>query len=252
MIRNLARIVRVVGVPAGGMMLGFWSLSAEAKKEKVVAPVALEVPHQGPSYYVPPQAKKGKKPVLVWLHGRGGNPESDCRKWAKVTVDIGWLLCPSGPEDRGGGARGWNNSWPSAKQAVDASVDAFHAKMGAKIQKNNHVLIGFSEGALAAMNIGVREPERFSRWLILAANDVYWGAEGLSELKKNSKKFKKIYLLTGEKDMVVENTRRVYEYLLRERVKVRIWTPGDIGHEVPPDRMRTFYRKPLQWLLTAK
>jgi predicted esterase len=236
-----------------GLALGMWSGGAAAKKrEAAVTPGVLAGPGQAPSYYIPPRAKGGKKPVLVWLHGRSGNPESDCRKWARVTEEIGWLLCPSGPENRGGGGRGWNNSWPGAKDAVDAAVGAFHEKFGAKIQKKDHILIGFSEGALAAMNIGVREPERFSRWLILAANDVYWGVAGQEELKKNRKRLKRVYLLTGEKDMVVENTRRVHEHLLREQVKVRIWTPEDIGHEVPPDRMRTFYRKPLRWLLGMK
>ena len=236
-----------------GLALGMWSGGAAAKKrEAAVTPGVLAVPGQAPSYYIPPRAKGGKKPVLVWLHGRSGNPESDCRKWARVTEEIGWLLCPSGPENRGGGGRGWNNSWPGAKDAVDAAVGAFHEKFGAKIQKKDHILIGFSEGALAAMNIGVREPERFSRWLILAANDVYWGVAGQEELKKNRKRLKRVYLLTGEKDMVVENTRRVHVHLLREQVKVRIWTPEDIGHEVPPDRMRTFYRKPLRWLLGMK
>lgn len=236
-----------------GLAVGMWSGGAAAKKrEAAVTPGVLAVPRQAPSYYIPPRSKGGKKPVLVWLHGRSGNPESDCRKWARVTEEIGWLLCPSGPENRGGGGRGWNNSWPGAKDAVDAAVEAFHEKFGAKIQRKDHILIGFSEGALAAMNIGVREPERFSRWLILAANDVYWGVAGQEELKKNRKKLKRVYLLTGEKDMVVDSTRRVHEHLLREQVKVRIWTPEDIGHEVPPDRMRTFYRKPLRWLLGMK
>lgn len=232
-----------------------WQAPAQAKGSKNgvdVAPGVLEVPGEAPAYYVPPRTKGGKKPVVVWLHGRGANPESDCRKWAKVATEMGWLLCPSGPENRGGGGRGWHNSWPSAKRAVDAAVAAFHERFGGRIQKKDHILIGFSEGALAAMNIGVREPELFSRWLIIAASDIYWGGDGLNELKKNKKKIRRVYLLTGEKDMVVANTRRVYEHVEREAVPVRIWTPEDIGHEVPPDRMRTFYRKPLLWLLGGK
>lgn len=227
-------------------------VEARGKAAEALAPGTIEVPHEGPTFYVPPKTRGGKKPVLVWLHGRGGNPESDCRKWARVTSEIGWLVCPSGPENRGGGGRGWNNNWVTAKRSVDASMAAFHERFGSKIQLKDHILIGFSEGALAAMNIGVREPELFSRWLILAANDVYWGVDGLSELHKNRGKIRRVYLLTGEKDMVVENTRRVHGHIEREQVNVRIWTPEDIGHEVPPDRMRTFYRKPLRWLLTSK
>ena len=213
-------------------------------------PGVLEVPHQAPAYYYPPRSRSSKKPVIVWLHGRGANPESDCRKWAKVALEFGWLLCPSGPENRGGGGRGWNNSWPGAKRAVDDALEAFHAKFGAR--SKGHILIGFSEGSLAAMNIGVREPEVYNRWLIIAANDVYWGGEGLSELRKNKKKLRRVYLLTGEKDGVVENTRRVYDSLTKEQVKVRIWTPDDIGHEVPEARMKTFYRRPLRWLAAGR
>lgn len=216
-------------------------------------PVMLEVPGQAPAYFYPPRTKGAKKPLIVWLHGRGGNPERDCQKWAKVATEIGFILCPSGPENRGGGARGWHNSWPGAKRSVDAAVAAFMAtKHGKRVKSGANILIGFSEGALVAMNVGVREPEVFARWLILAANDVYWGMEGVNELKKNKKRIKRVYLLTGEKDGVVENTRRVFGSIDKESVKVRMWTPEDIGHEVPEDRMRTFYRRPLRWLAAAR
>ena len=216
------------------------------------SPVTLEVPHQAPAYFYPPTSRTGKKHVVVWVHGRGGNPEADCRKWAGVVREHGWLLCPSGGEDRGGGARGWNNNWPQAKGTIEAAFNALRAKHSRFIPAKGHTLIGFSEGALIAMNVGVRDPETFNRWLILAANDVYWGGEGLSELKKSQRKIRRVYLLTGGQDGVVDNTRRVFESMEKENVKVRMWTPEDIGHEVPADRMQTFYRRPLRWLMTSK
>jgi predicted esterase len=224
------------------------SAFAKPQSSALGPPTELEVHGEAPAYFYAPRAKGGQRPVIVWLHGRSGNPEADCQKWAKVATEVGWILCPSGPENRGGGARGWNNSWPAAKRTVDATLAAFLAKFGKRVKPNATILIGFSEGALAAMNIGVREPDVFPKWLILAANDVYWGMDGLNELKKNKKQIKRVYLLTGEKDGVVDNTRRVYDSMEKEGVKTRIWTPSDIGHEVPSDRMRTFYRKPLRWL----
>ncbi|MCC6646537.1 MAG: hypothetical protein IT374_13310 [Polyangiaceae bacterium] len=221
---------------------------AESAARRPPEPSALEVHGEAPSYVVPPSGK-GQRPLIVWLHGRGGDPRADCEKWSKVTVELGWLLCVSGPEARGGGARGWHNNWASSKRSVDAAVAAFLEKHRKRVKPGSNVLIGFSEGALVAMNVGVREPELFPRWLILAANDVYWGGDGVSELARNKKLIKRVYLLTGEKDGVVDNTRRVFASLEKERVKARIWTPDDIGHEVPEDRMRTFYRKPLLWLL---
>lgn len=224
------------------------SLASSPAAAKPPEPVPLEVRGEASSFVVPP-AGKGPRPLIVWLHGRGGDPRADCEKWSRVTVELGWLLCVSGPEARGGGARGWHNNWASSKRSVDAAVAAFLDKHKKRVKPGANVLIGFSEGALVAMNVGVREPELFPRWLILAANDVYWGGDGAAELARNKKQIKRVYLLTGEKDMVVDSTRRVFASLERERVKARIWTPDDIGHEVPEDRMRTFYRKPLLWLL---
>ncbi|MFO0658360.1 MAG: hypothetical protein U0165_00800 [Polyangiaceae bacterium] len=243
------------------MVLLSWSLMlltstawARGDAPVVAPPQALEVGgQQVNSYYYPPQgSKKSMKPVVVWMHGRSGNAEADCRKWKEVATEFGWLLCVSGTENRGAGARGWANSWPQAKVAVDAALDALKKKYPKRVQSKNNILIGFSEGAFTAMNIGVREPEVFSRWLILAASDIYWGGEGRAELKKNRKQIKRVYLLTGGLDMVAPNTKRVKGWVDEEKVKVKMWLPEDIGHEVPGDRMKEFYRRPLRWLNDAK
>jgi predicted esterase len=186
--------------------------------------------------------------VLVYLHGRGGNPEMDCTKWAPVARDFGWILCPSGPEDRGGGARAWANNWIAAKNVVDSALAALREKFGRRVQLRGNTLIGFSEGAFAAMNIGVREPEVYNRWLILAANDGYWGGEGQEELEKQYARIKRVYLLTGEQDGVVDNTRRVFDILDQAGVHVIMRTPEWLAHEIPEDRMRRLYNRPLRWL----
>lgn len=239
----------LAGLAGAALVLASPEVQAEGEEAK---PRVLEVDGEANAFYVPPRGGKGKRTVLVWLHGRGGNPESDCRKWSKVATEFGWLLCPAGPEDRGGGARGWNNAWPGAKKTVDATMSAFLAKHKKRAKEKGNILIGFSEGAFVGMNIAVREPDVYSRWMILAANDVYWGMEGGEELKKNHKQIRRVYLLTGEKDMVVEPTRRVSKQLKEQGVRVMLSTPDDMGHEVPGDRMRELYRKPLLWLTSAK
>ena len=61
-------------------------------------PLRLEVPGSPDAFYYKPRAK-GPKPVLMYLHGRGGNPAEDCRKWAKVGSQFGWVVCPVGPRN---------------------------------------------------------------------------------------------------------------------------------------------------------
>ncbi|HEX9295037.1 MAG TPA: alpha/beta hydrolase-fold protein [Polyangiaceae bacterium] len=236
----LALCALAILVPGAAGALG--SATASERPER------LDLPGANPAFYFEPTSRTGLRPVLVYLHGRGGNPQVDCMKWAHVAREFGWIICPSGPEDRGGGARGWANNWMAAKDTIDKAIATLREKFGRRVQLRGNTLIGFSEGAFIAMNVGVREPEVFNRWLILAANDVYWGGEGQGELERRYARIKRVYLLTGERDEVVGQTRRVFDLLDQAGVHVILRTPEDLAHEIPEDRMRTLYRRPLRWL----
>jgi predicted esterase len=232
----------------GVILLARGDAAARGSATAMGSPERLDLPGMAPAYYYTPKDARGLKPILLYLHGRGGNPEVDCTKWGHVAREFGWIVCPSGPEDRGGGTRGWANNWMSAKAIVDRTVAALREKYGRRVQLRGNTLIGFSEGAFIAMNVGVREPEVFNRWLILAANDSYWGGEGQSELEKRYARIKRVYLLTGEQDYVVDSTRRVFDLLDQAGVHVIMRTPEELAHEIPEDRMRLLYRRPLRWL----
>ena len=55
-------------------------------------------------------------------------------------------------------------------------------------------------------------------------------------------------LLTGEQDYVVDSTRRVFDLLDQAGVHVIMRTPEDLAHEIPENRMKRLYRRPLRWL----
>ena len=209
----------------------------------------LKVPGVGNAYYYEPTGpgRLSLRPVLMYLHGRGGHPERDCRRWAQVARPLGWLVCPSGPGAAGAG-RGWNNSWLTAHTAAMRTLSALRNKYGRRVQLYGNTLIGFSEGAYAAMNVGVREPKAFNRWLILAANSTYWGPLGRQGLKSSRSRLKKVYLITGEKDGVIQGTRDVREILKQAKISTRITTPGDMGHELKLEAKRELYRAALVWL----
>ncbi len=220
---------------------------AHAKPPTVAGPQRLEIDGEPDAFFYRPKGR-GLKPVIVYLHGRGNNPEDDCRKWAKVATQFGWVLCPSGPEDRGGGSRAWNNNAAAGQEIVAKSLSALHTKYRGRVQTRGNVLIGFSEGAFIAMQVGIREPKTWSRWLILAANDQYWWGDAPALLKGERSYIRKVYLLTGENDGVAENTARVGEIVKAQKIPVRVKIAPGMGHEVPGDRMITMYRRPLLWL----
>jgi predicted esterase len=209
----------------------------------------IDLPGAAPAYYFEPQGKGrlSLKPVLVYLHGRGGHPEADCRRWARVARGYGWLVCPSGPVPYGDG-RAWDNNWPSAHHATMAAINALRDKYGRRVQLWGNTLIGFSEGAYAAMNVGVREPRTFNRWLILAASSKYWGGPGLEALGSAKDRVRRVLLITGEHDGVIDGTHEVQTWLRKAGVPTRVITPSKMGHEVALEKKTEMYRSALGWL----
>src|SRR5450432_2260513 len=206
-------------------------------------------PGVAPAYYFEPTGpgRHGMRPILIYLHGRGGHPEKDCQRWAPVARRLGWLVCPSGPSPYGDG-RAWDNNWPSAHTATMAAIQVLREKYGRRVQLYGNTLIGFSEGAYAAMNVGVREPHVFNRWLILAATDRYWGGPGLEALQTAKERVRRVFLITGEHDGVIDGTHQVEDWLGRAGVDTRVVTPDDMGHELALDRKPELYHQALSWL----
>jgi LysM repeat protein/predicted esterase len=203
-----------------------------------------------PAYYFEPAgaAREAMRPVIVYLHGRGAEPKHYCKRWARVARNLGWLICPSGPEDRGDGKRGWNNNWYSGRGLVMNSIEALRKKYGRRVQLWGNTLVGFSEGAFVAMNVGLREPHTFNRWLILGADTDYWGAVGVSSLPEAKGRVKKVYLITGRHDDVVGDAEKVQKWLKNAGVPVRVLTPKDMGHEVALETKPAMYQAALRWL----
>jgi predicted esterase len=214
-------------------------------------PLRLEIEGQPDAYFYKPHVR-GLRPVLMYLHGHGGNPLEDCRKWAKVGTQFGWVVCPQGPEDTGDGTRAWNNSVPAGQSIMQATLHALRDKYKGRVQLRGNVLIGFSEGAFIAMQVGLHDPVTWNRWLILAANDQYWWGDTAQLLHENRRRYKRVFLFTGENDEVAENTVRVGDELKKERIPVKVHIAPGLGHEIPGDRMVTNYRRPLLWLVSAK
>lgn len=216
-------------------------------------PETMTVAPSSVAYFYRPigRGRLGPRPVLIYLHGRGGQPEADCQRWEPIARRWGWLVCPGGPEDRGSG-RGWANNWLAGHHIVMAALQGLRSRFGPRVQLQGNTIIGFSEGAYVAMNIGVREPRTFNRWLILAAKSTYWGGPGLEALGEARRQLKRVFLITGGEDEVIAGTEDALRRLRDAGVQTRVATPEDMGHEVPLERKAQLYRAALLWLEQGK
>jgi LysM repeat protein/predicted esterase len=210
----------------------------------------LQVPGAPPAYYFEPEGpgRLGLRPVLMYLHGRGAQPAGYCQRWAKVVRRFGWLVCPQGPEDRGEGKRGWGGSWAAGRRTAMAALEALRARYGRRVQLYGNTIMGFSEGAFMAMNVGLMEPRAFNRWLILGADTDYWGPHQLQALERNRGRIRRVYLITGQQDLVHDEIPKVKQWLTRAGVPVRVSTPKDLGHTVALETKPSMYKAALTWL----
>jgi poly(3-hydroxybutyrate) depolymerase len=214
-------------------------------------PQSIENPGYPNAYFFKPRSAKSMKPVIVYLHGRGGVPDEGCRAWAKVATEFGWLLCPSGQDDRGHGQRGWNNERENSTKNVMGALTSLRKKFGRKVQLYGNVLIGFSEGAYVAENIGPRDPKTFNRWLIVASCDRYFGA-ATADIHAKKKQIKRVYLWTGELDGAEKESEQTFEHLKSEGIQVKLTVPKGLPHAIPADTMTQHFRAPIKWLVSAK
>lgn len=209
----------------------------------------LEVPGAPPVYYYEPigAGRLGLRPVIMVLHGRGGSASAFCSRWAPVVRSMGWLVCPSAPHAHGTG-HSWLNDWGTGRRIVQAAHQALRSKYGRRVQLYGNTLVGFSEGAFVAMNVGVREPRAYNRWLILGADDGYWGAAAPALLSRARGRMRRVYLITGKQDGVHGGTLKTRELLRSARISVRMSDPSDMGHVVELDSKRSMYQAALTWL----
>jgi predicted esterase len=215
----------------------------------------LAVPGKPDAFYVETrgdeQGGRGERRIVLILHARHGDPASDCAKWAEVAAPLGWVLCPGGPigED---GDRSWSNSFDDNKAVIDAAASALRASFAGRVRAADNLLIGFSEGAMIAQVLGLREPERWSRWLILAGSDYYWGVsteQAYDLIRRQARKIVRVVMLTGEFDGARQHTIFAGAMLRVSDVPVRVIIPFGLGHEVPADRMVANYQASLRWLV---
>jgi LysM repeat protein len=111
---------------------------APEKFEEAPAPAGdsgmqrIDIAGSGPAYFFEPTGpgRNAMRPVIVYVHGRGAEPARYCKRWARVARNLGWLICPSGPEDRGEGKRGWSNNWANGRHVVMAAIDGLRKKYG--------------------------------------------------------------------------------------------------------------------------
>lgn len=152
--------------------------------------------------YEPEKPSEGKRPLIITLHGSGGDGRMLVDNWKEIAAREGVVLL--GPQSFGG--RGWEliGDSPEFFQAlVDIAVKEFN------VDDRRIYLFGFSAGGHFALSLAVLEPQYF------AAAAVYAGSllPELDQVLGTAERKIPIVLVGGKTDAVVapaylEDTRQ--------------------------------------------
>jgi predicted esterase len=111
-------------------------------------------------YGPPEKPKEGVKfPVIVWLHGRGSNPDLVVEDLKKMTERYGVVIVsPAGPGIFGPGSFNWDPGFDKSLERIEEALNEAEKKY--PIDRNRLITSGFSQGASVSMEVFMRYPER--------------------------------------------------------------------------------------------
>jgi predicted esterase len=215
--------------------------AVRARAPEAPAWVEAEAP-AGKAYVYPPRGEDdAARPVTVMLHGMCGHPQSACAPFVDVSTSRGWLVCPRGEDACGGGTR-WRLNGPDDARLVDASVRAVATGHDGRVDDAApRVIVGFSLGGTAAVQIAQSSVGRY-KGLVVIASQVHPDAAALRKAG-----VKRVVLAAGDLDMTSAPLQKDAQTLESLGVPTRFVSLGHYGHGYPPD-MEQRMREPMQWV----
>jgi predicted esterase len=175
----------------------------------------------------PPRDLSVPRPVTVMLHGMCGAPERECPSYAPAVADHGWLVCPRAPVACEGGGHSW--SFVTTDQVIENALAKLTQARPDAVDPRGRTLIGFSLGAVAAMQVAHEGHGRYRRVVLIGAK-VFPDAHRLTE-----QGVERLALVVGDWDMMREHMWQQHQRLTRRGFASVFTSLGRIGHAYPPD-----------------
>jgi predicted esterase len=196
----------------------------------------------GQAFVYPPRVEsQAPLPVTVLLHGMCGHPQSACAPFVAGATSRGWLVCPRGEDVCGGGTR-WRLHGSDDARVVEGSVRALvRAHDGEVDASAPRVLVGFSLGGIAAVQIAQGSSRTYAG-LVVIASQVHPDAAQLETAG-----VKRVVLAAGDLDMTSAPLQEDARRLNAQGMPTHFVSLGRFGHGYPPNIEETM-REPMRWV----
>jgi predicted esterase len=178
-------------------------------------------------------------PVVVMLHGRCDVPENECPRFAEAVTEQAWLVCPRGDVPCAGGGATW--SYPKRKELPSTVLSFMKTHFAERIDaRRGHTLMGFSMGAIAAVDAIGHANGDFSHLVLIGAKV----EPTASALRRSG--FSDVVTMAGQWDMTWAHMQGLTRRLALDGMRSRFVDLGPIGHWLPLD-MNLYVRQALSF-----
>lgn len=188
---------------------------------------ALEVPEFAPAvFYSPPGTSV--HPLVVASHGAGGNPESECEYWMRLTGGRAFLLCLRGTslDVRSSSAYYYRDHFALGRE-LKAAISAARQQHGARFAKGAGVYAGFSQGAIMAVGMIPAFGAELPHLVLIEGGFEYWS---VPHARKYAKAGGKRVLIACGTDGCARKARKAAEWLRQAGLEAQVaYAPG-AGH----------------------
>ena len=168
----------------------------------------------------------GLYPLLITLHGRNGNKESDLVQW-ELARQRGWLvLSAQSTQPVFRGAYHWDNS---DRALADLRFYYDQVLQQYQIDPQRILIAGFSQGSGMAMYTALTGSFPVRGFIGIGT---WWADANQLDIPGNQVRG---YFITGEKDHTLERAREIQEVLKKNNVEFAEEVHTDLGHEFSAD-----------------
>jgi predicted esterase len=198
---------------------------------------AIPVPGDRPTFVLP--GPESSRQVLLYLHGRCGDPFAGARSFPEAAAAQGTMLivlgddpCPNSPRRR------WSGDMKRNQARIDAALDAVATALGRDLDRQSLTAIGYSEGALKAEQLAQLFPERYPRVVLIGSPR--------APSPRNLGKTRAVATMVGERD-AQQDMRSGTKALEKAGQNVRFWLlPGARHGQYGPEGERVM-DEALRW-----
>ena len=192
---------------------------------------------------IPPLSKNKPRQAIILCHGYGGDGKDIsvlAINWQRFLPDA-IFLCPNAPEVCAVNPRGyqWFDATLEKEEAIlEKSLEA-EEKLSKfldqvfddlQIETTNLALVGFSQGCMMAIQVGLKRKERINCLIGYSGKVI-----NQKHLSDNIKSKPKIFLMHGANDTIVSPTHllEAKEYLNKHGLKIKTKLFKNCDHKIP-------------------